>query len=82
MVCDWCFCFILFHFVFFFLKKRKLERMRNVDQDVVKRLAGANILNVEDLLQHTIIELVQTSNLNLHEPVAMDLMRVVCEATA
>ncbi len=65
-----------------FLKKRKLERMRNVDQDVVKRLAGANILNVEDLLQHTIIELVQTPNLNLHEPVAIDLMRVVCEATA
>jgi hypothetical protein len=62
--------------------KRKLERMRNLDGEVVKRLAGANILTVEDLLQHTVVELVQKPNLNLHEPMAIDVMKAVCSVTA
>ncbi len=62
--------------------KRKLERIRSLDVEVVKRLASVNILTVEDLLKHTIIELVQTPNLYLHEPVAAELMQTVCTLAA
>lgn len=59
--------------------KRKLERM-NLDGEIVKRLASANVLTVEDLLQKTVVELVQQNF--LHEPAAQDLMRAVCSAAA
>ena len=62
--------------------KRKLERVRTLDVEVAKKLASASVVTVEDLLQKTIIELVQTPGLALGEDVAKEAMRVVCAAAA
>ena len=51
-----------------------------VDQETVKRLAAAAVVTVEDLLQKTTVELVQTAN--VHEVAAKELMKIVCAATA
>jgi hypothetical protein len=51
-----------------------------VDQETVKRLAAASVVTVEDLLQKTVVELVQTGN--VHEVAAKELMKAVCAATA
>lgn len=39
--------------------KRKLERL-GLEESVLKRLTGASVVTVEDLLQRTALELVQS----------------------
>ncbi len=51
-----------------------------LDPETVKKLAASSVLTVEDVLQKTVVELVQASNLN--EVAAKELMNAVCLATA
>jgi RAD51-like protein 1 len=59
--------------------KRKLERLKGVDEATLKKLASAHVLTVEDLLCRTQVEVVQ---LGLTQDDAKDLMRSASESVA